>query len=959
MNKACPILLAILFCFSLAGVAQNAQLADTLYERGKTFRNKGNFKEAEFYYKEALTMYDQLQDTTGWLKVGLFYAEVLYYRSKYEEASALFDRLLSTDHPDNDNSFKARIHSDLGLLHNRKDNDELSLKHYKMGLEFAQKANDPMMIGVLYNNLGHGTSGEEAMEYYKKALPYFEEVGYQRELAITLANIGRIYEDFLLFDKSLEYLSRSLKIRQKLGRVNLLGSIYRSLGGLQKRRGNFRQSLVAYQKSLEYWKKAGDRHNTAVTLNNIGTLYNAIGDSERALSSTDLALSYQNIGSRLWELGKKEEAESYFKGALEIRWQAEDKAELTSSLLDIAIANIDRGSYQTAQNYITEALNIADSLDNYSDLAHGNSLLGSLYLNKGDQEKSLEYYKKAYSYSEFLPRNQRISHLTNLAKAYHASGSDSALAYGKKAHQIIEKQRIQAGAISELRSSYFNRYSDFYIDLASWTLEYEGDQKEAYRLVEGAKARTLAEELKEASQLADQSLPEEARIKKNKMLNEIDRLYSKLETIKEEGERAEIEKQIRNAELNYEAFANNLQNQYSEYKELAAASPVSLEKAQAINDENTAILEFAVTDKKILAFLIHQDGVSVHKSSLEQSADTLRSASSLTAYVQNFKDAILAQASRSELDFHSDRLYQLLMKPFESDLASFSNLIIVPDGPLAYLPFEALRSNNSYLIEQFDIKYVPSVTSYTLLKESRKDHQKQLLAVAGSGVSDNALQTGFQSSSFSALPSTIIEVDSVSSHFPNSEIIRQENITEQALKQTLNTSYRFVHLATHGVIDEDDPRQSGLVLSLPDELSASSTEDGLLKSSEIYRMNLNSDMVVLSACNSGLGKYVKGEGMLGLQRSFFYAGTSSVVVSLWSVYDRSTAYLMNEFYRSIISNETEEDSWYTTFMKWAGWDQTIPYGEKASAMRKAKLKLIEHPLFSHPVYWAPFIVVGR
>ena len=973
MRKVLFILLAAFIGLSVSGKAQNAQLADTLSAKGSSFIDKGNYKEAEFYYKEAFSMYKQLQDTSAWLTAGLYYAEVLYYRSKYDEASTLFNRLLSTNHSENDNAYKARIHSDLGLVYSKKGKKELTLSNYKKGLEFAELANDSMMIGVLYNNLGDNTSDEEAMDYFKKALPYLEALESERSLAVTLANIGRIYEDLLLYDKALEYYSESLKIREEYGNINLLANIYRSLGSLQKNRGNYRQSLIAFQKSLDYRRRAGNPDGTASTLNDLGVLYSTIGDSRKALSyhqeslelkksfapQKNLSTSYRNIGSRLWDLGQKKEAESYYLQALEIRRNIADKERLTSSLFDVANVALDRKDYELAKKYFEEALSIADSLNNYSGLADANSQLGNMYRTIGEEKTSLNYYKKAYSYSEFLPHSERIPKLINLATAYHSQGSDSSLVHGRKAYQIIEKQRLRAGALSELRSSYFNRLSDFYIDLASWVLTYENDEQEAYKLIEGAKARTLAEELQEASLLSDESLPEDTRIQKNKMLTEINRLYTRLENTVNETERSKIERQIRDEELRHEAFSNRLHNEYPERSKLTTSPPVSLEEAKAINDEDTAILEYAVTDKKILAFLIHQEGVSVHESTLGESADTLQSASSLTQSVQNFKDAILARASREELDFHSDKLHQLLIKPFESELEDFSNLIIVPDGPLAYLPFEALRNNNSYLIEQFDIKYVPSVTSYKLLKKPEGSYQKQLLAVAGSGVSDNALQTQTRNTNFSALPSTLIEVDSVSSHFSSTDVIKEENITEDALKKTLNTSYRFVHLATHGVIDEDEPRQSGLVLSLPDELSASSTEDGLLKSSEIYQLNLNSDMVVLSACNSGLGKYVKGEGMLGLQRSFFYSGTSSVVVSLWSVYDRSTAYLMNEFYREIISSPPEEPSWYTSFMKWAGWDETIPYGEKAGSMRKAKLKLVNHPLFNHPVYWAPFIVVGR
>jgi CHAT domain-containing protein len=301
-----------------------------------------------------------------------------------------------------------------------------------------------------------------------------------------------------------------------------------------------------------------------------------------------------------------------------------------------------------------------------------------------------------------------------------------------------------------------------------------------------------------------------------------------------------------------------------------------------------------------------------------------------------------------------------LIEPFSEHIHNYDNLIIVPDGALAYLPFEALRNDNRYLIERFKIKYVPSVSSLTLLKESEPEHEKQLLAVAGSEVVNIDSETGRRVNSYSALPSTLVEVDSIASHFSAVTKLKNEEVTESALKRHLNRRYRYIHIASHGYIDEDQPNQSGLRLSGSGVIEASSEDDGLLKSSEIYRLNLSSDMVVLSACNTGMGKVVKGEGMLGLQRSFFYAGTSTVVVSLWNVYDRSTASLMNEFYKSILKQrQNSGSSWWDKIARRIGWDDSIPFGEKAAAMQTAKLQLIDHPIYNHPVYWAPFIVVGR
>jgi len=355
-------------------------------------------------------------------------------------------------------------------------------------------------------------------------------------------------------------------------------------------------------------------------------------------------------------------------------------------------------------------------------------------------------------------------------------------------------------------------------------------------------------------------------------------------------------------------------------------------------------------------FLIGRDEVRVEQFSLPrgQPADE-----ALTSRVTRFRDLILSNAGRKELHTTAKDLFNILIKPFEQLLSQYSNIIIVPDGPLAYLPFGALLLDNRYLVEYFRIKYVPSLTSLTLLDSPEPVDRKELLAVAGSQVSVNINNHLASTSRLSALPSTLMEVDSIASLFQRVSVLKDKHVSEQAIKHLLQQDrYQYVHLATHGLIDEDRPGRSGLTLSAEAAVTASSKEDGILRSSEIFGLDLGSDMVVLSACNTGLGKVVKGEGMLGIQRSFFYAGTETVVVSLWSVYDRSTASLMKEFYKALI-HDTAEESWIDTMLRWTGWDESIPFGKRAAAMRQAKLKMIEHPLFTHPVYWAPFIVVGR
>lgn len=316
-----------------------------------------------------------------------------------------------------------------------------------------------------------------------------------------------------------------------------------------------------------------------------------------------------------------------------------------------------------------------------------------------------------------------------------------------------------------------------------------------------------------------------------------------------------------------------------------------------------------------------------------------------------FRDAILSRAPKDSLKSLSAPIYDQLIAPFQNNLASYENIIVVPDAFLAYLPFKALQNNNNYLVSQFNMKYTPSMTGFSLITKPRHQTPPTLLAVGNSNqyTSDTQMPT---------LPSVDLEVKSIAGLFEKAVIQNAENVTERIVKNRLQDNYSFIHVAAHSIIDEENSAQSGIVLNRrKDETNLEN--DGFLRSSEIYRLNIPGSVVVLSACESGIGQMINGEGMLGLQRAFFTAGASTVVVSLWDVYDRSTTQFMPIFYEALLENNGSwADSWQN-LLRWAGWDESVPFGKTASALRAAKLTMLEHPEYRHPVYWAPFIAVGR
>jgi CHAT domain-containing protein len=293
------------------------------------------------------------------------------------------------------------------------------------------------------------------------------------------------------------------------------------------------------------------------------------------------------------------------------------------------------------------------------------------------------------------------------------------------------------------------------------------------------------------------------------------------------------------------------------------------------------------------------------------------------------------------------RLFDLILKTPAGDfLETNAELIIVPDGILHYLPFELLVTGYKdgrpkYLIEKFPVAYSSSAS--VLAPQLRKSGRagKSLLAFGNPShtnmnkgilewVSDlDPLKLILRGEKFEPLPNSEFEVKSISCNFENSNVYIGENATESRFKESAG-DYRFIHLAAHYLSSNDQPMYSKIVMA------KSEKDDGLLQTYEIYNLRLNADLVVLSGCNTGLGKLSRGEGLIGMSRAFLHAGVPSVVVSLWPVEDASTAEFMNNFYICLKKGMS-----------------------KSRALQQAKIKMLESAdIKQDPFYWSPFVLIG-
>jgi len=511
---------------------------------------------------------------------------------------------------------------------------------------------------------------------------------------------------------------------------------------------------------------------------------------------------------------------------------------------------------------------------------------------------------------------------------------DAALDYYRQAIETVERIRGKLD-IAEDKTGYLADKIEIYHQLVRLLIEL-GKEKEAFHYAERARARSLSDLLTEAgaealgqpdidSDLRDRLTETGAQI--SRIQSRLGELYSEKTPNMESIKRLEAERDKTAA--NYLTLQREDRQRHPRY----AAEPINLEQAQGMLNDQTLLLEYVLGQEGSYLFAVSKKECRVVRLPETQLIDgRVRKLRGAVAWPH--RRAVSIYITQAKL------LYQDLIRPIETMLSGKKELIISPDGILHYLPFELLIPTNSpiaarpnwrllpYLISDYGISYVSSASVRAALGDRYKEPQnppKLLLAYADPVYSNET-----------RLEYSRDEVEGIGKLYPleSVDIFLGEAANEESVKAEGKLGqYRAIHFAVHGLLYESRPQLSGLALS-PQGIGR---EDGLLQVYEIFKLRLRAELVILSACKTGLGKGVKGEGLIGLTQAFMYAGAQSVVVSLWEVLDLSTAKLMIEFHRRL-------------------GDQPV---NKVEALRQAKLQLIHNTKFAHPYHWASFVLVGK
>jgi len=844
-------------------------------------------------------------------------------------------------------------------------------------------------VGTIYARM---QDFDQALPYFKTALDLkrFYGLPQSRNDIIYHNNLGNIYFDRKQFHQASEMFDEAIRIA-----TQLFGPDYELLGNVYLNQGNIFVQVADFTKAREYYLKALSFKN--LSEENLRSLYNNIGYTYFRLQEYDQAIRYFekglennsnsstairslcNLAQSYHGLYMKQPAEETFEKALALANTRNDEINLeyAYALQDYGQFLIETGRPARAIESLDEAISILmkQDVDKRDNVAIIHSILANYYYTIKDYPAALNHIQDALIALEpgFNDADFHINpNIETSESPYELLGIlalkaqvlfETGRAEKNKERLILAATTFKdaSAVLDMLKTSY--SYDDSKLFLSGQSnqiyhhaieVNYElfaitGDTlylNYAYNFTEKSKYSTLLEAYREtvirnqsiSPKDLDNLLSLESQLEKA-----IRALYEASDADKADQSKIDLlNTQIFNLNRkkdSLEAHLNKLNPGFQDVtKQLEVISPSEIQ--QQLGPDHF-LIEFSLHDSTVFAFAISSGSLSIEKIEINTSSiDTLRSALDASE---------LANYSRKDYETFinsSYYLYQKLISPFEACIIDKS-LIIIPDSKLGYIPFEALITkmpdsekmdfrSPDYLLKHNEISYSYSAT---LLFEDRNDYngnsKGKLLAFAPE-YDYKGLTYGGDTllSQLAPIPGVKDEIYSIQKYFSGSTLEGKE-ATEDAFKKYA-PEYDILHLAMHTLIDPKNPTYSKLVFSAPD--TTNSTDDGVLYTSELFSMSLQSKMAVLSACQTGDGAIKEGEGILSLARGFFYAGVPSVVMTLWSVDDARSALIMESFYKYLKKGYSKDQ-----------------------ALRQAKLDLLEtgDPLTAHPRFWAGYVSIGN
>jgi CHAT domain-containing protein/tetratricopeptide (TPR) repeat protein len=1007
---------------------ESAQLSFAEAERLRSDWREDSLRKALERYTEAWKRWQSASRVREASRAMESVGDTYFILGEYRQALDAFQSALKASREGGDKSVELSALNNVGYAYVFLGENRKATQCFKKVFDILRRARQSMAASEadrhearVLNNRGEVNYAlgdlKEALNNFNRALTLWSQVPDRRGLALAHLNLGYTYSDSGDLPKAKENFGQALTLAREVDDRRLEALSLTALGTVHAFLGEQQQALDSHGEALALFRAIGDRQGTGIALNSIGQAYEDLNEPQVALDNYLLALDYYQrngnrdsaavtgyyIGRVYHTLGDDENAIAYYENS--IRLCQEMGKRRAAAYAQIEAATI-RGLHGDRQKALAQYGRVRKLFQEIAD-SRGEALtlnsIGYTYQALGDLRRALSFYTRALPLSRAASdRSGEASTLYNIARAQRERGLFNEAALNvEESIRITESLRTSV-INQELRTSYFasvhERYG-FYIDLLMQMHKLSpgaGFADTALHVSERARARSLLELLNEAHadirQSLDSDLLEREHTLQELLASKAEYQMRLLSNNRAAREASEVEREIRQLTSAYQEVRTRIKEQNPRYATLTQPSPLRPEEIQAeLQGEDTLLLEFVLGDER--SYLWAVTSGSIHSYELPKRAEIEEAARDfyrlLTARLPKPDESYAAYQARvaiADRDYWQValRLSQMIFGQLTAELSS-KRLLIVADGALQYVPFDALpdplispapvesgaslATDMEPLVLRHEVVNLPSASALSLLRLTRghvelsSDRIALVLAdpvfgkddprvsanpVAVADGSCDKAETGEmiaardsaglrEGESFARLPATFEEAQAIKAATGGETVkivtgfaARRELVIKGDIGQ-----YRVLHFATHGLVNSLHPELSGILLSTTNERGQ--PENGFLQLHDIYNLKLSSQLVVLSACNTGLGKEIKGEGLIGLTQGFMYAGAKGVVASFWKVDDKATAELMRYFYEAMLG-------------------EGLP---PATALQKAKVKMWSQKRWRAPYYWAAFTLQGE
>ncbi len=912
----------LIFNTSFSSNVLNNKEIDELINKVDSNYRINNFSNS-ISYLEILLKNEEKLNTTQLKYIYFSISQCYYYSGNYEKSVLFFNKsinfLKKYNLPFDDEYHKSLII--LGMSYYKLGNFDLALSNYDKAEKLLSKSSTNFNVNnasIFYNKavIFYETGDyEKSLMYFEKTLNLYDNKNADENNVISRIynNIGNVYLKKKDYQKAKTYYQKCISIKEIYSPDKLANS-YNAYAVAYKLSGEMQLAELYYKKAIENRLKYNNEHP------DLGKDYLNYGDFCIAMNKNGKAYSYYQKANQLFEK---------FYG---------NKSDLTSASL-VAIGDyfyktnkINKALYyyQEALIAVSENFNIKDI--NYNPLI--SDVSSKLSLLKALKGKAQSLCKSANSNVSGLQNSLKsyqlaIDVIDELSKSYLSDESKMFLNDNEK------ETYVSALEVSEKLFQLTNNTK--YINLAFTYAE----KSKASTLMANIRANEAIKYGKIPSfvQNIEQTLKNQILYYENVLLSEKGISTNNNKTIKD------IKNKLFDLKQNQEKFYQFLDRNYNKYYDLKYNhKKCDVTALQQNLKQKEAIVEYVLTENKIFSFLITKDFFTIYSKSIDnqfyKNIELVRNYSSTNTF---------GNSSLNKLNNYTSASYQLyedLLKPFES-IISWNHLTIIPDKELNLISFETLLNKQTkcsnfnynelpYLIKEHPISYSYSAALlFNKLDNNITNDDLKLLAFAPSynskSISNNQFASNAERKGFASLPYAKDEIKGISEFF-KSQVFTDYNANKKSFIKQLGDN-SIMHLAMHAEMNNENPMSSKLIFSE----SSYGSNDGMMMASDIYNMNINSRLIVLSACNTGDGKLRNGEGVMSLARAFLYAGCPSVVMTLWSVEDKAGSDLMISFYNYLSKGYSKDKALQLA---------KIDYIHNSSASK------------SHPYYWAAYVPIG-